>query len=631
MKRRRRLALIAVWILPTALLLAGATWVRGRYRIDHPDRLGQPARVAAMAALRAGLERKPIARPSADGLDAELDQGGPAIVTVWKTGAVVVRVEGRGDTAAAAIEAAARALAASPKVEAMTSGDHDAARIQVDLVRGRGPLLRAVAALAPFALHPGLEGLGAVTAGGEEHLLTADELVRRRLLVSKKPIGALPDLKIGLDLGRTDRLFAATSKIDRKAWAVLDRSYFRFRADTFVEGPDRAPVPLDRGVPPGPELTAASLRQAALDGGRYLVRHLAENGRYVYETNLATGKSSDPKKPRPYSLPRHAGVTYFLAELYRHTGEKWLLEPIERAFGHFAELVEQGGCTGTTPEGKPFACVAQEEDKQGRLGSTALAVVALAEYRRATRSDRFDALTRRLAEWLLFMQNPDGTFCHLYDIKGGERDTKTQLLYFSGEAALALARMHAVYGDARYLEGARRGIDRLIDWYDFFAGGFFYGEEHWTCIAAEAAFPALRDARHLDFCDGYGDFLRRQQVMEDDFSDLADMAGTYGVTPFILPNNTPVGSRTEAMISTYLLGKHHGQPSEPLRQQILRSMRFALRQQIRPEGSFWLSPKAEGLGAISASTIDPSVRIDYVQHVCSALLRSVELVDDRGD
>ena len=85
------------------------------------------------------------------------------------------------------------------------------------------------------------------------------------------------------------------------------------------------------------------------------------------------------------------------------------------------------------------------------------------------------------------------------------------------------------------------------------------------------------------------------------------------------------------MISTYLLGKHHGQPSEPLRQQILRSMRFALRQQIRPEGSFWLSPKAEGLGAISASTIDPSVRIDYVQHVCSALLRSVELVDDRGD
>ncbi len=34
------------------------------------------------------------------------------------------------------------------------------------------------------------------------------------------------------------------------------------------------------------------------------------------------------------------------------------------------------------------------------------------------------------------------------------------------------------------------GLDWLVNWYDFFMGGFFYGEEHWTCIAAEAAYPA---------------------------------------------------------------------------------------------------------------------------------------------
>jgi hypothetical protein len=195
-----------------------------------------------------------------------------------------------------------------------------------------------------------------------------------------------------------------------------------------------------------------------------------------------------------------------------------------------------------------------------------------------------------------------------------------------GEAALALVRMHTAFGEPRYIRAAERALDWLVGWYDFFGGGFFYGEEHWTCIAAEAAWPTLRDDRYREFCDGYADFLRRQQLRAEDFPDQADLAGTYGVSPFIVPNNTPVGSRSEAMISAYLLDEHHGMRSEPLRQQILRSMRYALRQQVRPEGDYWIAPSARATGAIPSSSIDPNVRIDYVQHVGSAMLRSAPLV-----
>src|SRR5690606_7460370 len=99
---------------------------------------------------------------------------------------------------------------------------------------------------------------------------------------------------------------------------------------------------------------------------------------------------------------------------------------------------------------------------------------------------RFDDLTRTLAEWILYMQRPDGSFRHRYDVAAAQPDESAHLLYYSGEAALALARMHAVFGDARYRDAAERALDDLIGWYDFFAGGFFYGEDHWTCIAAEA-------------------------------------------------------------------------------------------------------------------------------------------------
>ncbi len=625
-ERGRRLALAAVFVLPSALLCAAAAAVVTHYRIEPPPGLSPAGRAAAMAVMRAVMDGRPPARPRHDELERALEAGGPVVVTVWHEGDLVVRVEGRGAREADALEAAARALAESPELERMDEEKRPGARIKIDIVTARGPLLRGITTLELFALQAGVEGLGAVTAGPEEHLLLPQDLILSRLLVSQQPIGALPDLKVGINMKRADAVLARLSKLSPAAWDALGRSYFRFTTDAFVDQADGAPLPIRRGVPPEPELSAENLRQAAIEGGHYLVRHLADNGRYVYEVDLTTGRGSDPKKPRPYSLPRHAGVTYFLAELYRTTGESFLLEPIERAFGHFAELVAAGGCRGKTPAGAGFACVQQPEDQQAALGSTALAVVALCEYKRATRSTRFDSLTHELAEWLLFMQHEDGSFAHLYDARAGRRDDRTQMLYFSGEAALALVRMYTAFGEPRYIRAAERALDWLVGWYDFFGGGFFYGEEHWTCIAAEAAWPTLRHDRYREFCDGYSDFLRRQQLQAEDFPDQADLAGTYGVTPFIVPNNTPVGSRSEAMISTYLLGQHHGEPSEPLRQQILRSMRYALRQQVRPASEYWVAASAQGRGAIASSTIDPTVRIDYVQHVSSAMLRSAPLV-----
>ena len=624
--RRRRAALVATFVLPSALLLLLSSWVKARYRIPPPERLGPEARAAAVAALRSALEGGAAARPVHPELERPLDGGGPVVVNVWRLGKRVARVSGRGARIADAVESAAGALATA--VAELPLDVRRTTRIQVDVVVARGRFLQDVPFLSLFALHGGLEGLGVETAGDEEHLLLPDELAREKLLHSKNPIRFIPDFNLGVDLPRADRLLAGG--LDKSTWKTIDKHYFRFRTDSFVEGAERTgpPLPLTRGTPPGPELTPVALRDAALAGGRYLVAHLADNGRYVYETNLATGRGSDPKRARPYSLPRHAGTTYFLAELYRHTGESFLREPIERAFRHFAQLVLEGGCSGKTPTGARYACVHQKEERYAGLGSTALAVVALAEYRRATGDSSYDDMARAMAEWILYMQRPDGSFAHRYDVKAGVKDEESQLLYYSGEAALALVRMHAVYGTPRYLEAAERALDWLIGWYDFFAGGFFYGEDHWTCIAAEAAWPALQHDRYREFCDGYAEFLRRQQFAEGDFAeDSDDLAGLYGVTPFVVPNNTPVGSRTEAMLSTYLLDRHHGREAEPLRQQILRSMRYALRQQVRPDSAFAWPTSSEPLGAFTGSSIDPGVRIDYVQHICSAMLRTAALID----
>jgi hypothetical protein len=641
---KRRAALLAIWILPSAVLLGLAAWIHARYRIDVPPRLGPEARAQVVAELRAALlgQPEPAAPDPSQALSQRLSQPlahrGPVLVSVLDEGRIQARVMGHGSTLAVAVGAAADVLRVHPAVGRMSADRRAAARIKVDVVVGRGPLAQSEPARA-LGVHPGLDGLGVrvTPAQGEtmEIVLAPDEVFLFRLFGGYRPLGYVPELALGLDFERADMSMATMANLPAGGYGGSRRSYFRLRTDSFVEPPagrrdQEPPLALTRGLPPPPPLTADSLRAGAIAGGRYLVDHLAPSGRYVYERDLTTGRGTDPDQPGAYSIPRHAGTTYYLAELYRITGESFLREPIERAFAHLQELIEAGGCAGALPDGTRFACVVDRGQAQAHLGSTALTVVALAEYQRATGDARYQPLAGALAAWILYMQRPDGSFAHVYDVKRASKDERTQLFYYAGEAALALARMHVVTGEARYRDAAERAIDALIAWYDFFLGGFFYGEEHWTCIAAEAAHPAVKKDAYRRFCSGFAGFLRTQQPRAGEHPDQEDFAGSYNFTPFLVPQNTPAGSRTESMISAYLLGVYDGQPEPAVRAQIEGALGYVLGQQIRAQSDFYVASGITGIGAVPGTPIDRQVRIDYVQHVGSAMIRYAALLADEA-
>lgn len=661
---RRSAALVAVWTLPTLIFVVISYAVFNRYRIHVPARLGADARAEVMRVLRAAVEKGEAGQPAHPELSRALPDQAPAVVTVWSNGRRAARVDAYGDTIANAVAVAARVLAANPTLRRMSAGAKRDARIKVDLIVARGYLAKTKL-FRTIGFNPGLDGLGAeinwsaqlsaeqakrldrgdnCKPDGDKRrcvthaLLLPEELVLQRLLSAKRPIDFVKEFNFGLDFERAQTMLIRLAQLPAGAYSNGSKRFYRFRTDSFVERPAETreqgpPLALYRGLPvEGPELSADTLRQAAINGGKYLVAHLAPNGRYIYERELHSGQGTSPRPGGPYSLPRHAGTTYFLAELYRHIGPvegKFLLEPIQRAFDHLQQLINQGGCSGILPNGKQFVCVKDRGHTVANLGSSALAVVALAEYERAVKDGRYAKLTRALAEWILYMQKDNGDFCHLYHVRSQRRDEHTQLLYFTGEAALAMARSYKIFGDERYLRASERGLDYLIGWYDFFGGGFFYGEDHWTCIAAEAIWPDVKKDRYRTFCQGYGTFLRTQQPIAGEFGDQDDFAGSYGLSPYVVPHNTPAGSRTEAMISAYTLGQHHNKPDPRILTQIKRAMRYTLRQQINANSNWFVAPKVSklhGIGAVPATPVDRTVRIDYVQHVCSAMLRTSHLL-----
>jgi hypothetical protein len=618
--------LVLLWFGPSLLFVGLSTIVYRHFRITGTPALEEQGRSALLVCLREGLERTQWEEPPPDRLPLVGRTDG-LVVRIYNLGRVVARLQSAPGELEVACQELAAQMAADPRLSRFSADSRRTARIHVEHVIGRGPTLEWPSLLAGLTLQPGLDGLG-VVADGQESLLLPSELVDAKLLVRNRPLSFVPDLVFGFDRSKAEPALRKIAGLDARAWETASKSYFRFRTEAYVEDEGGHPLVLERDVPPAPELDAASLREGALAGGRYLIAHMMPSGRYIYLANLSTGWQSGARGA--YSLPRHAGTTYFLAELYRLTGESFLLEPIERAFGHLSDLVQAANCRGTTAEGAEFACVSDHSSATSDLGSTALAVVALAEYQRATKSSRFEPLMRQMAEFLLYMQRADGSFAHRYDWKTRQIDEDVQLLYYAGEASLALARMHKVTGEERYLRATERALDSLLGWYDFFLGGFFYGEEHWTCIAAEAAYPDLDKREYWDFCKGYGRFLRRNQPAVGTFQDQRSWAGAYYFTPFLAPQNTPAGSRSEAMISTYQLGLARAEAQPALRRQILSALRYALAQQVRSDGLYRVPPVVHGLGAIPGGPIDRDVRIDYVQHVCSAMIRMSKLLEDEN-
>ncbi|MDB4965310.1 MAG: hypothetical protein JWN44_999, partial [Myxococcales bacterium] len=435
-----------------------------------------------------------------------------------------------------------------------------ASRIKVDVVMARASIVSRSDLVFALSLVPGLDGVG-VDVGDREAYLSADELMRADALAAAQPLQAM-EFELGADRGAIDTLLRKQLGMEEGDYARQPRRYFRFRTDAFIESADhRGVVPVLRGNTPGPTLSKESLRAAAVAGGRYLLRHLYDDGRFGYEYTPA--KDLDEAYGLDYSLPRHAGGSYFLAQLYGATHDTSFRDGAARALQFLAR--RQPDACGRIDR----SCIANKEVVNADLGAAAMSLLAVVEFEAATGTHEHLTWARRLAQFLVYMQKPDGDFCHLFDFGRDRRDEKTKMLYYSGEAAFALAKLTALIGPSdpdykRYAGALDRGLDYLTGaQYATLAGQFYFGEDHWTCMAADAGWDALppeHRVRYARFCDQFVAFLRRTQFTPRDAAVAAqpDFVGAYGFSPLLPPHATPVGSRSETTVSSYAMMLRRG-------------------------------------------------------------------------
>ncbi len=605
---REQMAGSARWIRVvfglSALPLALGIAMHVRHDLDPLPPVSAEVRAQALAHVRAAVDGKtPPAMPALAGVPLG---PGPLYATLWVDGRIRARVTGEGDDLAQAVSRAAQALAGHPKIMGRTGLG---GRIKLDRTVAAAPIVSELAPIVALSINPGLDGIRRVL-GDAQRTRLPDDLVKAQRFGLAPLVPGIRELRLGLD-----------------ATAVLARlgeggRLERIRTEGWVESADRArALPTERGnVPPaanGPD----EWRRAAIDGGDFVLRQIRPDNRFHYQYFPLNDHHPESDE---YSVPRHAGTVYSLALLYGLTGLERFKVGAEKAMSWLVDNLDPCGDDGY--------CVTKARGDFADLGSSALTLVGMIEYQRQTGDARYADEARRIAAWIRSMQKPDGDFYHSFHVPVAAPDIFVRSMFYSEEAALALVMAHEALGDAVDLQAAERALDYLTGpKYDaFFLGWFVYGADHWTCIAAEEAWPRLKKPRYLDFCNGYAEFVRRLQYDAADW-DNTDFDGHYGFSGLMVPQAPGAAGFSEAIISTRALARHHGRDDllPALDAQIAAAMDALARERVQPDNA-WMMPDPDAArGGIRRSLVEQEVRIDFTQHALSALIRAAEELDPR--
>jgi hypothetical protein len=471
-----------------------------------------------------------------------------------------------------------------------------------------GPILSTPETALALSLVSGHDGVLATLDGVSAYVTPDDLLAQRAYDRGVSVLGV--DVSLGADTAflyalLSERLHATAPRVRDKA--VLRRA--RFERTTPARPPPQW-AHVDGG-----SLTPEIVRDAALDAARYLARNIHGDGHFRYLVDAPSNRQIDG-----YDWPRHAGATYFLAQAADHFHEPELAEGCLRAASllrdHAVSNCGDAQCIGT--------------DTRVDLGSSALALIAFAEIARSGLDTGYLALVRSLTRFLRSQERPDGEFMHEFDRNAG-RPIDVQYVYYSGEATLALARAHALTADPGDLDAASRGLSHLVGpaW-RFFGNRYYFGEEHWTCQAMADLWTRAPDHAALDFCARWQAYGRKLQLSKSDADYDAD--GAIGVGPFFTPRLTPVASRSEAGIATLdVLLREHANSTVALGAQQRRALALLVRRQLRPGPTAIFASPESVYGAMPGSEVDLQLRIDYVQHAGSAMLRWLDLAGRQPD
>ncbi|MBC1564208.1 poly(glycerol-phosphate) alpha-glucosyltransferase [Listeria booriae] len=408
------------------------------------------------------------------------------------------------------------------------------------------------------------------------------------------------DEGIALNLENLNRYLVQANKVHGKLQIEADSEIITF--DTFgyyFDGNDVLELRSDnlnngRRIT---ELTPTEIEGVIHRAGAYLADQVGVDGEFVYGYFACFDK-----KIKHYNSLRHASSTYSMIESYEVSGDEAILTAAKRALRFLAiDLIREQG---------DRAYVIERDTNEIKLGANAAAILAFSKYMQVTQDMAYLPLCQNLARAICDQQQENGQFIHVLEYPTLAVKDPFRIIYYDGEAVLAIMRLYAIDPDETWLNTAKKAFDYFIE------KSYWKNHDHWLSYCTNEITKYAPEDRYFEFglknAFGRLDFIYYRETAFPTFLELT--VATHDMC-----------ERIEAANKGYLLKNYN---LEKLETTIEKRADFQLNGLFYPELAMYYKNPKRILHSFFIRHHSFRVRIDDVEHNISGYCRYLNRITE---
>ncbi|NIE97987.1 poly alpha-glucosyltransferase [Acinetobacter sp. Tr-809] len=225
---------------------------------------------------------------------------------------------------------------------------------------------------------------------------------------------------------------------------------------------------------------------------KFLYQHIQSDGRFAYGFFPAYDREI-----RSYNTVRHCTSVYALLETLAIQSHQACIEKIQSAIDYALQhfYIEKQTELAYMLDGNEATGL-----DEIKLGANAAAILMLSKYQEMTGDNRYLAYAQRLANGILSMVNETGETTHVLHYPSYEIKEKFRIIYYDGEAALALLRFYQLHTDEKLLQTVKQMFERFITQkYDRY-------HDHWLSYCTNELTKICPEEKYFQF--GLNNYLK---------------------------------------------------------------------------------------------------------------------------
>lgn len=349
----------------------------------------------------------------------------------------------------------------------------------------------------------------------------------------------------------------------------------------------------------------------------YISNNTLESGRFVYN---ASANPNIKYSKKSYNALRHAGTLYSMYLCERVLGKNLLKEKRYLASEYFIKNYIKEVLPNI------YAVVSKPEEEgskieQAKLGGAGLALIGLSNLYPEGKIDL--KILRGLGDFIIYMQNSDGSFVSMYDVAKSTKDKNFTSLYYPGEAAYGLLFLNEVDAQKKWVEVSKRALLYLANSRKSMALDVPF--DHWALLATRKLFETPNNTLTQE-----EKLLLQVHATQIALSKLNEQIEEKGNTyQGALMDNyklCSLGTIMEGFVAFYYITD-----DETLKKETLKFLElgtdFLSRYQVKSGDKRGGIPTSAYWTLENSSEASKVIRIDNVQHVMSAWITFKELVN----